>query len=159
MIIPMIIQFFTLGSFYFIFRYMRMMKKRDFIQGSLEKGLICYHCNEDIFDTSDDPQRAINLWEKEGINRELCVPCKRDESLNNLLNKKSIRSIVEDLSTSKNYKKIYFPLLFGSMVFNILGVLIKIPILGLMGSIFLFSGQWFFYIRTLRTTREKKTQS
>jgi hypothetical protein len=136
-----------------------MMKKREFIQGSIEKGLICYHCNDDIFDMDSDLQRAIGLLSKEGVHRDLCVPCKRDEALNSLLNKKSIKTIIEDLSVSEHYAKIYFPLLIGSMVLNILGVFIKIPILGLMGSIFLFSGQYFFYIRTKKTTRIKKTQS
>ena len=159
MIYFLINQFFTLGSFYFIFRYVKMMKKREFILFSIEKGLICYHCNDDIFDMDSDPQRAIDLLSKEGVHRDLCVPCKRDEALNSLLNKKSIKTIIEDLSISRHYKIIYFFLLIGSMVFNILGVFIKIPILGLMGSIFLFSGQWFLYIRKLRTTRLKKTQS
>jgi len=159
MIYFLINQFFTLGSFYFIFRYVKMMKKREFILFSIEKGLICYHCNDDIFDMDSDPQRAIDLLSKEGVHRDLCVPCKRDEALNSLLNKKSIKTIIEDLSISSHYKIIYFFLLIGSMVFNILGVFIKIPILGLMGSIFLFSGQWFLYIRKLRTTRLKKTQS
>ena len=158
MIYFLINQFFTLGSFYFIFRSVKMMKKREFIQGSIEKGLICYHCNDDIFDMDSDPQRAIDLLSKEGVHRDLCVPCKRDEALNSLLDKKSIKTIIEDLSISRYYKIIYF-FLIGSMVFNILGVFIKIPILGLMGSIFLFSGQWFFYIRTKKTTRIKKTQS
>ena len=159
MIYFLINQFFTLGSFYFIFRSVKMMKKHEFIQGSIEKGLVCYHCNDDIFDMDSDPQRAIDLLSKEGVHRDLCVPCKRDEALNSLLNKKSIRSIIEDLSISEHYAKIYFPLLIGSMVLNILNVFTKIPILGVVASLFLFSGQYLLYIRTKKTTRLKKTQS
>jgi hypothetical protein len=136
-----------------------MMKKREFILFSIEKGLICYHCNDDIFDMDSDPQRSIDLLSKEGVHRDLCVPCKRDEALNSLLNKKSIKTIIEDLSISRHYKIIYFFLLIGSVVLNILNVFTKIPILGVVASLFLFSGQYFFYIRTKKATRIKKTQS
>ena len=152
-------QVFNIGGFYLLLKYLRMMKNREFIQHSIEKGIVCYHCKEDIVDVHQDVRRYLSLLEQEGIHKDLCTICKRHESLNILLNSRNIKTIIGDILISKHFNIIYFSFLLMSIILDVINIFVKGHICGVIASMLLFFGQLSFYIKSIKITRPKKTQS
>lgn len=139
----------VLSSMIFLIIIQFKRKKRDDISYRIKYGEICYRCKSDINIDSETAWR--NLIEDKP-NKSLCESCKREDSLNTILNR---GKLYIDFSDKKMNR---IAIIFGiaSMILNISGMWYKS--IGFFGGICLFIDLWISYKYFMATSR-KKVQS
>ncbi len=141
-------------SFVWLFKYTKSTKKRSSVQLSIKKGFVCQNCKEDI---EVKPEEYINrLQNQKGSYITLCTPCKRNQSLNNLLEEKISLEIFK-IYLYKKWKFYYFVIfVLLSLTFNITNIYTKIDFFGFCGGLTMFISQMINYYVFINNSRLKK---
>ena len=127
-----------------------LSKKRDIISHELENGSICYSCKETIESNKVE-------WKPIFQKRELCLKCKRDDILGEILEKKHTHLF--DFVYSKKWKHTFLYLSLFSIIFQVSNIFLHTSFLSIVGGGMLFVTQGLNFMNFLYITRPKKTQS
>lgn len=139
---------FTFGAMFWLVLYLFKSRKREYCSIEIKTGQICYRCKCHI--------KTLDYWngDYKDSPKQLCTSCKRDDSLNEVMNKSPLK-LNFDITDDK-WSKRFLALNLVAVVFNVINLFI--PGMNLIGGICLFIAQAFFYYRFMAITR-KKTQS
>jgi hypothetical protein len=134
-------------------------KKRESLQFSIQKGLVCQNCKEDInfdLDTIDKLEEHYKKTADKNNYYKLCTSCKRDEALDTIL-ENPLKRIKK--SIFNKWKRNYIIFILSSLILQIIGAITKIHTISLLAAIILFMAHWGNYKNFIMTSRPKKTQS
>lgn len=140
----------TLSSMIWIIKIFRILKTRESISYSIDNGIVCYSCKEDIGYIVDDQSGTIS----EFGDRRQCASCKRESGINEIIGKKKFK--IFDFIYYKNWHIIFFSLTLSSIIFQLLNIFLHIPILAIIGGLILNFANYGNYLNTLYKSRPKK---
>lgn len=107
--------------------------------------MICKNCHQEI---SNQP---IYIKEEE----LLCKQCKRDEALNDVLNKKPNLKKKLNIVYSKNWMKWFLGIIGTSLLIQMFGLFFGIKFFSFLGGILTFTGQLLNYLNFLHYSIKK----
>lgn len=159
MILSILTNLFIWSGIYWLFKLSTSGKKRESMYYSIQKGLVCQNCKEDIHIDLNTIDKLEAHYTRLSDNKEyhtLCTSYKRDIALDTILENpiSKIKKVIFN-----KWKRNYIIFVCISLLFQLLGMIQHLSFLGLIGGIVLFFTNWGNYKNFLMNSRPKKTQS
>jgi len=147
--LSVIVLLLCLSGLVFIALIAILSKKREVISYEIEHGIICCSCKEIIYYDSDQLQN----WPP-STKRELCLKCKRDDILGEILEKKHTHLFYFVYSKKWKYTFLYLSLF--SIIVQVSNIFLHTSFLSIVGGGMLFVTHGFNFMNFLYITRPKK---
>jgi hypothetical protein len=133
------------SGIYWMIRFFISSKKRESVEFSIKKGLVCKECKEEIkfeLDTIPKLEEHYERISDKKTYHSICVKCKRDLALDELLDNPYHK--IKDKIFNK-WRRNYFILIFTSILIQFIGVFTSLVGIQIFGSSILFFAHWGNY--------------